>query len=424
MKVSFNGRIPDGIIIPEGRLLAAFSGGSDSLFLLSVLSRLAPERTEAIYVDHSIRSRDELEKEIELNRRNADMLGIPLSVERIPDGEVASYSRRRKCGIEAAARALRYRILQEKADREGFDHILTAHHREDQVETVLMRLLSGSPFYSWQGILRSDGRIFRPLLDVPKEDILSYLRAEGLEWSEDSTNSDTGFLRSSIRHSILPLINERERQLLSSIADNTALFRRRFPSIPSDDGFFTEVDRAAFIEALPMQRDELIFRTLSRAGVSERISRELVEAVDAKAVEGRGRLYASGFAFFFSGRSIRIYPPIDDFVVECGMDGAAYGSVSLTAIEPDPQTLVIDPERLKPPVILRTAREGDRIHLKDGEKLVSSLEKDFRIPYSLVLEDRSGIVAFFSRFLGGRDRLASRLLSDGQRGIGLAIRVD
>lgn len=186
-----SGRIPDGIRIPDGKLLLAFSGGSDSLFLLSILSLLAPERTEAVYVNHSLRPREELDREIALNKNNAGKLGIPLSVFTIPKGSINSLSTEKNCGIEAAARELRYKILLEKARKDGFDWILTAHHREDQAETVLMRILSGSPFTSYQGIARADGMLFRPLLSVAKKDIMAYLEKSGLEWSEDSTNSDT-----------------------------------------------------------------------------------------------------------------------------------------------------------------------------------------------------------------------------------------
>ena len=86
--------------------------------------------------------------------------------------------------------------------------------------------------------------------------------------------------------------------------------------------------------------------------------------------------------------------------------------------------MIIDEKKLVPPVILRTSREGDEIMLKGGLKKVSELEKDMRVPYSLVLEDRVGIAAFFARFAGGRDRLSSRLLSASPEGTALAIEIE
>lgn len=405
-----SGRIPDGIRIPDGKLLLAFSGGSDSLFLLSILSLLAPERTEAVYVNHSLRPREELDREIALNKKNAGKLGIPLSVFTIPKGSINTLSTEKNCGIEAAARELRYKILLEKARKDGFDWILTAHHREDQAETVLMRILTGSPFTSYQGIARADGKLFRPLLSVAKKDIMAYLEKSGLEWSEDSTNSDTSYMRNKVRHCIMPLVSDDERETLCRIASNVAGFRSRFPSIMLKRSFYVSICRSDFLSSLPFRQDEALYHSLGSIGWKERVSRSLLLSVIKKADEGRGSLRLHNAFFFFTETEIRVYPPLDDFVVPFSSDGAAYEGITLSEESEDEKTLMIDTSSFIPPVIVRTSRESDRIELKDGSKRISELEKEYRIPYSIVLEDRNGIVAVFARFLGGRDRLAERFL--------------
>ena len=153
--MSYRERILTETVFPPGRLCLAFSGGSDSLALLSILPK---DRSYAVYIDHGIRGREELEKEIELNRRNAERYSIPLKVLHLQEGEVAHLAREEKIGLEAAARKLRYALLM----REDADFILTAHHLDDQAETLIMRLLSSSPFYRLEGIKRQNGRIFRP----------------------------------------------------------------------------------------------------------------------------------------------------------------------------------------------------------------------------------------------------------------------
>ena len=115
-------------------------------------------------------------------------------------------------------------------------------------------------------------------------------------------------------------------------------------------------------------------------------------------------------SFFFTETEIRVYPPLDDFVVSLSSDGAEYEGITLSEESEDEKTLMIDTSSFIPPVIVRTSRESDRIELKDGSKRISELEKEYRIPYSIVLEDRNGIVAVFARFLGGHDRLAERFL--------------
>ena len=204
LKALCNGLIPEGFSLPEGRLLLAFSGGEDSLFLMSLLSLIAPRRSAALYVNHGIRSGAELEREEAINAHNASLLGIPLVIKRIPEGDIKRLAKEGNIGIEAAARELRYGILRSYARDNGFDRILTAHHMDDQAETVLMRLLSGSPIYRLEGIKRENGRICRPFLSVEKELINSYIKEEGLEYSSDSTNTDTSYKRNFIRLNILP----------------------------------------------------------------------------------------------------------------------------------------------------------------------------------------------------------------------------
>ena len=414
--------IPENVIIPPGKLLLAFSGGSDSLFLMAVLSVLAPERTEAVYVDHSLRSREELEREIELNRKNAASLGIPLRVVHIPEGFIKSQAKNQ--GIESAARSERYRILSEIAESEGFDYILTAHHREDQVETVLMRILSSAPFCSYRGILQNDGIIFRPILSVSKKEILSFLLSSGLEWAEDSTNSDTSYLRNHIRHRVLPFISEEARCLISSIAGNVAEFRKRIPNIPYTGNFFLSVERKAFLEAFPFQRDELVYSIFKYSGCNDRVSRKIVADIFSKAQEGKGQMLFSGMSLYFSRDNLRFYPLLDDFAVEYSRKDIKIGRILLKHIVPDPLTICIDEKRLCFPVVLRTAREGDRIELREGERRISDLEKNMRIPYSIVLEDRNGIAVYFARFAGGRDRLAKRFLTPEKGNTALAIEIE
>lgn len=421
--VSYNGQIPDSLVIPPGKLLLAFSGGSDSLFLALMLSMFAPGRVEAVYVDHGLRDRNELEREVALNRSNAAALSIPLSVETVAPGQIMKIAENENIGVEAAARKERYRILFQKAEDGGFNYILTAHHREDQVETVLMRMLGNAPFWSYQGIVRDEGRLCRPLLDVPKATIMQILQASGLRWSEDSTNEDTNFLRNSIRHKIMPLLSETERCCISHIAANVASLRRRYPSLSfSRDGGYVQIDRSVYLDALPFQREEFIYSAMQNGGYAGRVSRRLVEAVTENAALGKGHIESCGFYFYFSASSLSLYPPLYDFAVFWDGRNISVHNLVLEETVPDNLTLVVDRSKLVPPVIFRNAREGDRIELKDGWKNVSELEKDQRVPYSLVLEDRKGIVAYFSRFLGGRDRLSKRFLGAVADGVALAIR--
>lgn len=396
--------------LPSGKLLLAFSGGSDSLCLLYLLSMFAKDRTEAVYINHKIRSDFELEREIALNRENASRLGIKLSIITLEDDSVDSLSRSKEIGVEAAARELRYRELEGFRKNKGFDYILTAHHREDQCETVLMRILQNSPFYTYRGILKKDGHIFRPLIDFSKEEILSVLEQSGLSWSNDSTNSDNNYLRNSIRHNIVPHLSEEAKNLIIKISDNVACYRGNEEGFSFDNSFYACFGREQYLALPQHKKEELIYALFSAFEVSGRVSRGLIRELDGKIEKGTGRFSIESMDFFFSKSEIRAYRAIGSYLKRYDDELSKIGPFIISHEDYDDKDLRIDMSELVAPIIIRTSLEGDRIALKGGSKKVSDIERELHIPYSIVLEDRKGVVAFFSRFIGGKDRLAERLV--------------
>ena len=392
-------------LIPEGRLLAAFSGGEDSLYMLMLLAREAGERTEAAYVDHGIRSRAELGREIALNRENAARLGIRLHIITLAPGAVAALAREKGIGVEAAARTLRYGALEKLRKEIGADWILTAHHREDQAETVIMRLMASAPIWALGGIRRQEGHIFRPLLSVPKAEISAAVRASGLRFSVDSTNADDSYLRNGIRKRIMPRLPEEAISRLAGLAARCQELARH-GDIPMERGFFVTIARKAFAEASMPAREDAIFRAFAGMGYAGRLSRRLVASICSKE---SGSLEAGGISVYFARDGIRIYPELPSFVIPFS-DGAAAGPLRFTSEHACSRTLRIDMDLVAGPLIARKSREGDRISLKGGSRNVKALEKDWRIPYSVVLEDRIGLVAVLARAFGGNDRLSERFL--------------
>ena len=266
--MSYREQILSKTVLPPGRLCLAFSGGSDSLALLSLLPK---ERSYAVYINHNIRPSDELEKEIALNKRNASSFSIPIKIITMERGQVEALSLKEGIGIEAAARKLRYEILE----KEDADYVLTAHHMDDQVETILMRLLSGSPLYRLEGIRLERGRIFRPFLHVEKELINAYIDESGLSCSYDSTNSDVRYKRNFIRKNILPLISFEEKRLISSIAANMQQINGREAGIPIRKGFTYSIEKETFLSSSPMRMEEALYKINEGLGFSSLLSRAL-----------------------------------------------------------------------------------------------------------------------------------------------------
>jgi tRNA(Ile)-lysidine synthase len=189
------------------RWCVAFSGGLDSTVMLHALERLARElgdiELRAVHVDHGLHP--ESGAWSDHCRRFAAALAVPFETRSV------SVSRESGQGIEAAARAARYAELESMID-DG-EALLTAHHADDQVETLLLRLMRGTGIRGLASIAERSpfgrGSLLRPLLAVRRCDLDRYAREFDLGWIDDPTNRDTSIDRNYLRHEVIPLLRER-----------------------------------------------------------------------------------------------------------------------------------------------------------------------------------------------------------------------
>lgn len=238
-------------------VLVAFSGGPDSTALLAGLARTAPRLdldVHAAHLDHGLDA-DSARRAREAGRMAA-ALAVPFTAERLEARDLGGDD-----GPEAVARRARYAFLDRRADEIGARFVATAHHADDQAETVLLRLAFGSGVEGLRGIRRRHGRLVRPLLALRRRTILESLERAGLEGLADPTNEDLAVARNRVRRLLLPRLERRMPGLverlssLAAAADGAAeridglLEARLSPRpVPREPG--VEVERAAF-EALP-----------------------------------------------------------------------------------------------------------------------------------------------------------------------------
>lgn len=189
-------------IAPSDRLSIGLSGGCDSVVLLHALVACGlKDRLQAIHVHHGLSPNADAWANFctDYCRR----LDVPLAVHRVVVEANAG------CGLEAAARAVRYQVFAEAAG----DILLLAHHRGDQAETVLFNLLRGSGVTGAAGMPAErhfgDKRLLRPLLGVARSEIEACARQAGLDWVEDESNRDTGLARNYLRHEALVALGQR-----------------------------------------------------------------------------------------------------------------------------------------------------------------------------------------------------------------------
>ena len=201
--------IADDSVTPEHPLGVAVSGGADSVSLLCALHAIfGAERLSAITINHNIREARETAGDAEFVCGLCARLGVHVRRIDFVRGEVARVAAERGHGIEDAARFLRYEAFDAFCEGQNLRALCLAHTKDDMLETLLMRFLQGSGAEGGAGIARRKGLFVRPLLDVGRAEIESYLNLRGQDWRTDSTNEDTAYLRNNIRKNLVPLLNE------------------------------------------------------------------------------------------------------------------------------------------------------------------------------------------------------------------------
>jgi tRNA(Ile)-lysidine synthase len=216
----------------------------------------------------------------------ADRLALPCLVRRVhPDALREGRSQRERPTRQEAARSLRYQALEAMRVEAGCDCIATAHNRDDQAETVLLRLMRGSGPDGLGGVPERspDGRVVRPLLDVARRDIEDWARARGLVWREDASNADDRYARNRLRRHWLPgLIDAFNPQLLRAIAQLAEAQRR-------DSEWLDDLVREARVGLVGTEAgvDGLILALEGWGKVPEGLARRLVRSVLSELGAGR-----------------------------------------------------------------------------------------------------------------------------------------
>ncbi|MGE0592965.1 MAG: tRNA lysidine(34) synthetase TilS [Vicinamibacterales bacterium] len=278
-------------LCPAGtRVLAAVSGGSDSVSLVRLLLDLSGtggfQLVALGHVHHGLREtagRDEA-----FCRALAERLELPLLTRRV---DVRGLAESQRLSLEDAARRLRYAALGEMADQAGADRIAVGHTEDDQAETVLLKLMRGAGTTGLAGIYPRRERVIRPLIDVARSDLRSYLRARGEHWVEDETNDDRSNPRNRVRHVVLDALGQagggnvrsalaRAAALLREDAewlDELAAAQMAMLATSCDDGLSLDV-AGLQAAALPVRR-RVVLRGLRAVAGGREVGLEHVEMV-------------------------------------------------------------------------------------------------------------------------------------------------
>lgn len=373
------------VMLAGKTILCAVSGGRDSMALLHVLLRLSTRQGFAVAAAHyNHLLRDSAARDEALVRQWCAAHGVPLVS---GSGDVRSYAEKNSSSIEDAARRMRYQFLENAAQECGADFIATAHHRQDNAETLLLHLLRGSGLTGLGGIAPVRGSIIRPLLEVDRAAINGYIEENSIPYAEDETNADTAYTRNRLRLELLPLLEEIAPGSTARMAAAAARLR-------ADEEFLEQYTSSL----LPNDAAEISVSLLNTqpANIAARLvrsaARNLGAELTATQTEAVLQLRSGGCLSLGGGlraaregkmlRFFRISPPAAPLTLSSGQQ--RWGEWLVTVYETEDevtesQNTVILRSGTAPLVIAPWDGTG-RLNIENGRRTVKRLLADHGIP--------------------------------------------
>ncbi len=209
------------LFVKEHRLLLAFSGGIDSVVLAHLLHSMGYSCSLA-HCNFRLRGH-EAQGDRAFCESFAKELGIPVFTKEF---DTKTYAAERKLSTQMAARELRYTWFKELMAEHGFNRLLTAHHANDNVETLLVNLVRGTGIKGLQGIPERQDYLVRPLLFATKEEIMAYGERHQLPYRTDSSNAEVKYKRNFIRHKVIPQLKSLNPALEETIHTSVQFFKQ------------------------------------------------------------------------------------------------------------------------------------------------------------------------------------------------------
>lgn len=262
------------------KILLAVSGGVDSMVMLDLFIK-AGFRTAVAHCNFLLRE-EASDADESFVREKCAGTGLPFFSARFETARIAS---RKNTSIQETARELRYDFFKDVMDQNGFDVLATAHHLNDNLETVLLNLTRGTGLDGISGIPVRNGKIIRPLLFASREMILGYASGHRLEWREDASNDGDDYSRNYVRHHVVPRLKDINPNLENTFRDSIerisagtsiagealSLFFRE--TVVENDGRITLVKKA--IQEHPF-RETVLWEFLKKYGFHYDVCKQII----------------------------------------------------------------------------------------------------------------------------------------------------
>ena len=392
----------NSLFTPASKVLAAVSGGMDSV-LMAHLLKAAGYNFGIAHCNFMLRG-PEADADQQFTMRLAKSLGVTFHTVNF---NTQQYAAENKISIQMAARDMRYSWFDQISESAGYHTIALAHHQNDTIETILLNLTRGTGIAGLHGILPLNGRLVRPMLFLTRQEIEEIINSQALQYAEDASNASVKYARNKIRHKVIPLLKELNPNLEATFEHNLRNFRDleillndKVQALKQEllvvQGNEVHIDIEKVNELSPKRL--LLFKLLQPYGFTHHVVDDLLSALHKHA--GRG-FASAGYKLFIDRGRLIILAKGEETVTEVGINpddtNITYHNYQLKLQHEDSPLIVknnplgvsIDSDLLQYPLTLRSWQHGDVFYplgMKTKQKL-----SDFFVHQKVPLHKKNNV---------------------------------
>ena len=393
--------VQNSLFMADSSLLAAVSGGMDSVLMVHLL-KAAGFNFAIAHCNFQLRG-DESTGDEAFCRKLAQQLGVEFHVIQF---DTSAFAANNKISIQMAARDMRYQWFEQLRQQHNYDVVALAHHQNDTIETILLNLTRGTGIAGLHGILPKNGTLVRPLSFLNRDEIKTIIEQTKLEYVEDSSNASVKYARNKIRHEVIPHLKALNPNLESTFEHNLKHFREleqlldnKVAEVKKDmmqvNGNELYLSISAIKKLAPMHL--LLFKLLQPYGFNETTVDDVIGSLDKHS----GRVFESGTHKLVLDREQFILSSkkegLQAIVINEEDHSLKYGAYKLTLLHDDSALIVkdnplatsVDADLLVYPLTVRAWQQSDFFYplgMKTRKKL-----SDFFINRKVALHEKTEI---------------------------------